>query len=171
MAIDATQTGNMGNLDALAVDIKGYLQDYVRQANTDYKGKYLFSGTLTNQESISKTGLGTNGMPFELVKGAATTDNPSGYTVVFKGNYETRSVNKDSTSTEVINTTADKVFGNNGNEAFDAIIGLYNTLAYNEDGTERSKDNPVTITDTANLNKYQQILGNFSDTYSKSKFD
>lgn len=168
MAVDATQTGNMGNLDALAIDIKGYLDDFIKLSNTDFKGKFLYSGTLTNEDSIAKTGLGTNKNPYELVQGESTKDNPSGLKVIFKGNYDTRSINKDSTTTEVINTSADKVFGDNATEAFDAIIGLYNTLAYTETGEKRTKESVVSITDTGNLNKYQKILGDFSDTIAKA---
>ncbi len=168
LSIDATQTGNMGNLDALAIDIKGYLEDFISEANSDYKGKYLFSGTLTDEESISKTELGTNLLPYELVEGEATAENPSGLQVIFKGNYESRAINKDSTTNEVINTDADKVFGNGATEAFEAIIGLYNTLAFTETGEKRTKDNVVSKTDTGNINKYQKILGDFSDFIAKA---
>jgi len=51
IAIDATQIGNSGNTFSLSVYIKGILKDIIKQANTDFNGKYLFAGTKTTPAS------------------------------------------------------------------------------------------------------------------------
>jgi flagellar hook-associated protein 3 FlgL len=166
-AIDSTQTGNMGNLDSLAVDLKGYLQDYIRDANADHKGKFLFSGTKTNPDSLNGSQNDENNYPFELVEGSPTADNPSGLSVIFKGDFSDREINKDDATTEVINVKADEIFGKGGTEAFQTIIDLYNTMAYKEDGVKRVKNDVYTKTDTAKIDAAQKKLADFSDTISK----
>jgi len=45
LSIDATQIGNLGQTESLAVYVKGILEDIVRNSNENMNGSYLFSGT------------------------------------------------------------------------------------------------------------------------------
>lgn len=137
LAIDATQVGNSITTATLGETLKGILEDVINIANSDYNGKLLFSGTKTTHDSINPAPPQQNSNPFELIEGAATDDNPSGLSVVFKGNFNERIINKDDNSTEAINVTADKIFGAGGTEVFDSIIELYNQLVYNDDGSRK----------------------------------
>ena len=110
------------------------LSDLITAANADNNGKYIFSGTITSADSIATNAsensiANTNNMPFELVQGEATADNPSGLSVVFKGNNKDREINKDSKTSEVINVKADDLFGEDSTEMFKPIIDMYNLLA------------------------------------------
>ncbi len=138
IAIESTLTGNSSNLKTLGTYVKGLLDDVVSKANSDFNGRFVFAGTITTADGITVTPPATDTQPFELVQGTVTTDNPSGLEVVFKGNNKDRAINKDDTSTEVVNTTAADIFGGTGNEIFSTIISLYNKLSYNDDGTERT---------------------------------
>ena len=159
LGIDATQTGNMGNLPSLAVYVKGIIGDIVNDASGDHNGKYLFSGTKTTGASLDKTDEASNNMPFEIVEGEKTGDNPSGLRVVFKGNFEDREINKDRYSNEVINQTADELFGANGTEMFENIIEVYNILAYREDGTKRTDEDTFGRLEVQRLNDLQKKIG------------
>ena len=166
-AIDSTQTGNMGNLETLAVDVRGMLDDIIRDANADSNGKFLFSGTKTNSTSLTSEDGTKHQYPFELVKETATATNPSGLVVKYYGNFKDREINKDASTTEVINATADKMFGDNGTKDLQALVDLYNVMAYREDGTARVKTDYYNKTDIANLDKAQQKLADTSDKISK----
>lgn len=168
IAIESVGTGVNLQLPTLAKNVKDYLEDLVQKANSDYNGKLLFSGTLTTNSSIADTGLGIDDSPYELIQGEATADNPSGLSVVFKGNNESRSINKDENSTEVINFTSTDVFGENGTAVFDEIIGIYNTLAYQSDGTERTSTSPLTTEDLATIDGYQQKLAQHNETLTSA---
>ncbi|HPO64123.1 MAG TPA: hypothetical protein PK762_13675 [Candidatus Kapabacteria bacterium] len=163
LAIDATTTGNSTSLSSLAVYVKGLLNDIIGNANSEFSGKYLFSGTKTTADSINPVEDMNNRYPFELVQGDATEDNPSGLKVIFKGNFEEKVINKNSTSTEVINTNAKEVFGENGTEVFEQIISLYNTLAYNSDGTLRGDNTTFTQEDFNRLNIANQKISQLQD--------
>lgn len=162
-AIDATQVGNSDHLPSLGVYVKGMLEDLVKKANSDQNGKFLFSGTKTTSDSLTKTPPATNDMPFEIVEGSPTADNPSGLSVVFKGNTNARIINKDDTSTEQINVPASSIFGNGSTEVFDNIIKLYNVLTYNADGTARGKNDNLTNEDFSKINGYQQGIANINE--------
>ena len=54
-ALDATQAGNTGNLSVISGAIKGILTDLIKDANSDYGGKFLYSGTQTTKSSIAVT--------------------------------------------------------------------------------------------------------------------
>lgn len=159
LAIDGTQTSNMGNLFTIGVYVKGLLEDIVREANYEFNGKYVFAGTKTTAESLNKTAEAQNDLPFEIVEGDATEDNPSGLRVVFKGNFKERIINKDSYSTEVINTSADNLFGNGGVEVFEAIIDLYNLFTYSSDGSQRDTTDLFSKVELGKLNQYQKRIG------------
>ena len=167
-AIDSTQTGNMGNLETLAVDIRGWIDDVIRDANLDNNGEFLFSGTKTSPKSLIDENGVTHKYPFELIQGEADEKNPSGLSVKFYGNLKERSINKDAATTEVINTTADKMFGENGTQALEALIDLYNVMAYREDGTARVKTDYYNKSDIARLDVAQQKLADSSDLISRA---
>lgn len=161
LAITSTQTGNSQTSVSLGVQVKGILEDLVQSANTDYKGKFLFSGTATTSESLNLDPPSTDSLPFEIVTGEATADNPSGLKVVFKGNNKDRIINKDANSTEVINTTAETAFGAEGTGLFNDIIDLYNIMTYNSDGTKRSDTDVMTSDDFTKVNELQKSITNY----------
>lgn len=158
LAIDATQSGNFGNLPVLALDIKGILDDILRDANSDFNGKLLFSGTKTTNASITVTPPATNNNPFELVQETPATGNPSGYKVIFKGDFNDREIYKDGNIKESINTKADEIFGTGGVKVFEDVVNLYNLLMYNKDGNKRGSGDTFTTSDLAKLNDYQKSI-------------
>jgi flagellar hook-associated protein 3 FlgL len=163
LAIDGTQVGNMGNLSVLANYVKGIITDIIRNANTDYNGSFVFAGTKTKASSFDSNLPNTNDMPFELIQGTPTQDNPSGLKVVFKGNQETKFINKDQKTSELVNTTSEEIFGQNGIEAFSYLINLYNILAFKQDGQPRMPQDVLTIDEVNLLNKEQSKIAEFSD--------
>jgi flagellin-like hook-associated protein FlgL len=164
LALDASKTSNASTLDAIAEYIKGILSDLVSKANVDFRGQFLFSGTLTRPESIIKTDPQQNDLPFELLKGTPDLTNPSGLSVIFKGNTKDRILSKDSQSTEVINVKSDELFGTGGTEYFDTVINLYNLLAYKSDGTKRGKSDFMTAEEYELLEKYQKEIAEIYDS-------
>ncbi len=163
IAVDGTQVGNMGNLSVLANYVKGIITDIIRNANTDYNGSFLFAGTKTKASSFDPSIPNTNDMPFELVEGTPTNNNPSGLQVVFKGNQDAKIINKDQGTSELVNTTSEEIFGKNGTEAFDSLINLYNVLAYRSDGQPRQSTDVLTTDEVNTLNKYQSQIAGFSN--------
>lgn len=164
--IDSTQTGNSGNIYTLGIYVKGMLKDMVGNANADFKGKYLFSGTKTRPESFETIGVaGTSfgGTPFELIEGESTPENQSGLQIVFKGNNENRLINKDHRTTEVINVAADKAFGTDGAEVFNTIVKIVNLLIYNEDGSVRQKGDVFNTDDTSTMSGLHSEIRHFQD--------
>lgn len=166
LAVDATATGNSGNVFTLGVYVKGILNDLVNDANSDYNGKFLFSGTKTTEESITPGASGDK-KPFELITDTPTSDNPSGLKVVFKGNTEDRSINKDAVSTEVISTNPKDLFGTNITELFAPVIKLYNIMTYNADGTKRDVNSAMTTDDVSKVNAAQAEIAQFNDNINK----
>ncbi len=162
LAVDGTQVGNMGNLSVLGNYIKGIITDITRDANADYNGSFLFAGTKTKAESFDPLVPNFNGMPFELIEGESTPANRSGLTVVFKGNQESRILNKDQKTTEKVNTTSEEIFGENGTEVFASLIDLYNLVMYNEDGTIRGVNDVLRVDEVDKLNIIQEKIANFS---------
>lgn len=163
LAIDGTQVGNMGNLSVLANYVKGIITDIIRNANTDYNGSFVFAGTKTKASSFDKNIPNTNDMPFELIEGTPTADNPSGLQVVFKGNQEAKLINKDQKTSELVNTTSEEIFGQNGTEAFNYLINLYNILAFKQGGQPRMPQDVLTIDEVNKLNIEQSKIAEFSD--------
>lgn len=158
LAVDASAVGNTNALYALGTYVKGLLEDIVNDANTDFNGKFLFSGTKTNSASLDQIVPGQNDMPFELLSDSPSADNPSGLRVIFKGNNKDRVINKDSNSEEIINSTASEIFGGSGTEVFKPIIDLVNLLTYNQDGTKRSQGDLLSRDEMARLNEYQKKI-------------
>ncbi len=164
IAVDASVTGNTGNLHSLGIYVEGILNDLVRDANADFNGHYLFSGTKTTPRDLNKTPEASNDDPFELFKGERTAENPSGYEVVFKGNNKDRIVNKDELTVETINAKAADMFGGDGADVFDSIINLYNLLAYNSDGEKRDKIDVFNKSDIGKLDQYQKEIADTADS-------
>lgn len=162
LAIDGTQVGNMGNLSVLGNYIKGIINDIVRDANADYNGSFLFAGTKTKANSFDPSIQNLNGMPFELIEGESTAENRSGLIVVFKGNQESRVLNKDQKTSEKVNTTSEEIFGKNGTEVFSSLIDLYNLVMYNEDGSVRGVNDVLRVDEVEKLNIIQEKIANFS---------
>lgn len=158
ITIDATSTGNSASTSGIAYSVKGFLESIVKDANVDFNGHFLFSGTATTPSSLDKSEAGDNN-PFELIKTAPNQDNFSGYKVVYKGNDEDRIMNIDKQSTEVINVQAKEMFGSGDSDVFESIIGIYNVLAYKSDGTQRGRLDFLSKVDMDNLNELQQKLG------------
>ncbi len=158
ISIEAASTGNNSNLYTMGVYIKGMMNDLIKDANADFNGKFLFSGTKSDPESIDRTAQATNDMPFELITEASTPENRSGFKMVFKGNFKDRIVNKDAQTTEVINVKPDQFFGENGTEIFDTIVDIYNLLTYNTDGTKRKELNIFTDDDVGLLDSLQKNI-------------
>lgn len=163
LAIDATNVGNSGNLSTLGTYVKGLIEDVVNTANQTYNGQFLFSGTKTTENSIIPIPPEKNNLPFELIKIDPTPDNPSGLIVSFKGNFAERSINKDSLSSEVINTKADELFGVGGKKMFESLINLYNLLTFNENGELRKDTDVFKADDIAKLDLYQKEIAGFNE--------
>ncbi|MBE2187956.1 MAG: hypothetical protein KGZ71_06520 [Desulfobulbaceae bacterium] len=166
LAIDATQIGNSGNAHSLSVFIKGIMEDILKQSNVDFNGKYLFSGTKTTPESMADAPE-NNKVPFELKKVPPTAENPSGMELVFHGNFKDRIINKDGKTTEIINTKADDIFGEDF-ELFDSILELYNLLAFKADGTPRQEFDNINTDDFDKLNILQKKLADYTEKIDKA---
>lgn len=162
LAVDGTQVGNMGNLSVLGNYIKGIITDIIRDANADYNGSFLFAGTKTRAESFDPNLPNANGMPFELVEGPPSEQNRSGLRVVFKGNQETKTLNKDQKTAEIVNTTSEEIFGQGGVEVFSVLIDLYNLVMYNEDGSVRGVNDVLKVHEVDKLNDIQKRIADFS---------
>lgn len=158
LTINATQTGNSGDIYSIGTYIKGLLEDIVRDANQDFNGKYLFSGTKTTSASLDQAPPASNDLPFEIVATAPSPTNRSGIEVIFKGNNEDRIINKDRKSTEIINAKADEIFGSGGTELFQSIIGIYNLVSFNNDGSKRQPGDYITAEELTRINDYQRIM-------------
>lgn len=163
IGIDATQTGSSGNTYTLGVYVKGMLQDILNDANANFNGKYLFSGTATTQDILGYDSNNNPIPPFELVQGEITADNPSGLSVVYHGNNEERIINKDSKSTEVININSTEMFGDSGTEYLNQVVDLYNLLSYNKDGTVRKIEDVFDREDVDKLGDIQGAIARYSD--------
>lgn len=166
LSIDATQVGNLGHTESLAVYVKGILEDIVRNSNENMNGSYLFSGTKTILKSLDNIEGSKIDGPFELIEGEKTKDNPSGLKVIFKGNNEDRTVNKDNYSIEKINVTSEELYGKNL-ESINYIIKLYNLLRYDEDGNIR-KEKRINLEEFDKLNFYQQQIANNVDNLNRT---
>ena len=148
-----------GNVSSIAIYIRGIMEDMVRNANMDFNGKYLFSGSMTTPNSILNDYPDMNNMPYELVYGEPSPDNPSGLSVVYKGNMEARTINKDSHTNEAINMTGEQLFGDGGVEFFQPIIDIYNTLLYAKDSYEfRESLDYVDREDALKIAEFQQVV-------------
>ena len=157
VVIDATHVGHKGATETLAQYVKGILEDMITKSNSEYNGQYIFSGTKTTPNSLDKTPEAQNDLPFELVEGTPSADNPSGLQIVFKGNNKSREILKDDKSTEVINTKAEDVFGAGSTELFERMIDLYNIMAYDENGNKRG-GTPLTREEVGKMSDLQKDI-------------
>jgi flagellar hook-associated protein 3 FlgL len=170
LSLDGRQITNQGNTQALATYIKGIFQDIVNQANSDFNGKLLFSGTRTTVDSIKSDPPAKDKMPFELIEETPSTENPSGMKVIFKGNENDRIINKDGRTTEVINAKSSQVFGADLGVIGD-VINIYNLFTYNTDGTKRGTNDALTKSDIDKLDIYQKNITNNYDKINKLTSD
>ncbi|HRP02077.1 MAG TPA: hypothetical protein PLE30_05440 [Candidatus Kapabacteria bacterium] len=170
LAVDATQIGVQGDSVSLAVYVKGILEDMVKEANKDLGGRYIFSGTKTLPNTIDINPPATNNQPYEIINVAKTTENPSGLDIVFKGNNNERIMNKDNYSTEVVNTTSDKLFGSNL-EGLKSVIDLYNVLYYKQDGSPREKHDQISQDEFNKLNLFQKNIADNVERLNKVNAD
>ena len=161
--VDVSKTSTGYNHFAIAQSIKGALEDIVSLANSDNNGDYLFSGTMTSPQNIQDANPTMNNMPFEIEQGPATPTNPSGLSVVFKGNNEKINVNISSTATEEINTTAEELFGPGGVEVLNKIIEVYNVVAYDTSGNQRPARTLLNAQELADLNTLQKDIADRYD--------
>ncbi len=166
LAIESTATGNSANMFTLSKFVKGLLEDSIKLANKDYNGRFLFSGTKTTPESLDKTDPSQNDFPIELIEGTPDAENPSGLSVIFKGNNKARIINKDPHSVEQINVLAEEVFGNGGVGIFQDVIKLYNIMAYNKDGIPRKLGDKLDSEDIKIIDKAQRRLAEIYDEVS-----
>jgi flagellin-like hook-associated protein FlgL len=130
LAVYSTNPAYDGNVSSVGEFIKGIMTDMIRNANGDFNGKYLFSGTKTTPNNIQADYPTMTNMPFQLIYGEGTAENPSGLSVIFKGNTDNRTINKDAHSDEVINLNPAAAFGAGGTAFFQPIIELYNVLQF-----------------------------------------
>lgn len=137
LGVDALQIANQDKWRTLASTAIEHRSDH-RSANATHGDIYVFAGTKNTASVLVPTPPETTQRPFELVTTTPTASNPSGLEVRFKGNTEPRTVQTGDASAEQVSTTADKIFGAGGTALFDTLIALYNTLAYNSDGTPRA---------------------------------
>lgn len=165
--IEATTVSNTASISNLGAYVKGLLTDLINIANQEYNDHYLFSGTMTTPESIKNTNLGTDDLPFEIVEGTPDANNPSGLSVIFKGNNEERIVNKGPRSAETVNITADQIFGAGSTDVFNKVIELYNTLAYDENGVKREEHDELSTDDFIKLDGLQKELGYMYDEVNR----
>jgi flagellin-like hook-associated protein FlgL len=148
--------------------VKGFLTDIVTAANTDFNGHFLFAGTKTTKNSITPTGAQKDNMPFEIVQDVPSATNPSGLRVDFKGNNNDRVINKDGSTTEVLNTKSGDIFGYGGTAVLNDLVDLYNLLKYKSDGSERGDNDVFTPADSDKLNSLQKKITDSYDVVNRT---
>lgn len=163
IAISATQIGVAQDVSTLGKQIRGILDDIIKDLNSDFDGQFLFSGNLLNTDSIISPPGATNKLPFELIQETPTPENPSGLKIIFKGNTKKIIINTSKVSSEVINTTADELFGDTALTSLNKIIDLYNLLTYNKDGLPRGQNDLFNTDDLSKLNDYQKEIAKMYD--------
>ncbi len=164
LAIESSATGNMGNLYSMGVYVKGLLDDIVNDANLDFKGRFLFSGTKTTPDSLDNDAK----IPYVLVEGEPTEDNLSGLSVEFNGNDKGRRVNKDKYSDERINILPSELFGESATEIFQPIINLYNIFTYDSEGNKRDENSKFTKEELGLIDGYQKEIADFHTMISNA---
>lgn len=161
--VDVSKTSTGYNHFAIAQTIKGALEDIVSLANKDNNGDYLFAGTMTSPRDIQNANPTLNNMPFEVIHGASTPTNPSGLSIVFKGNNDDIKVNISDKSSEIVNTKAEQLFGAGGMEVLQKIIDIYNVVAYDQSGTQRPARTLLNATELSELNVLQKDVADKYD--------
>ncbi len=157
-AVYSMSPANANTLHSLANVVKNNIEDILASANNSHNNKFLFSGNITTSQALQAVNGNDQRLPFSLDKVAPTPNNPSGLVVRFHGNFQERLINRDSVSTEVVNTTADKLFGNNGVQYLNEMIEIYNTLAYDENGQLRDESSRFTPAETTKLSRAIETL-------------
>lgn len=163
IAISATQIGVAQDVSTLGKQIRGILDDIIKDLNSDFDGQFIFSGNLLNQESIIQPSGSTNKLPYEIIQETPSPENPSGLKIIFKGNTKKIVINTSKVSSEIINTTADELFGDTELSALNKIIELYNLLTYNKEGLPRGQNDLFNTDDLSKLNDLQKELGKMYD--------
>jgi flagellin-like hook-associated protein FlgL len=168
LSVTSTNIAYDGSVASIGTYIKGIMEDMLRNANADFNGKYMFSGTKTDPKNIQAEYPDMNNMPFEFVEGEATTDNPSGISIVFKGNTDARTINKDGHTNEMINMTAEDLFGEGGTAYFQPIIDIYNILQFQSDGTPRDTLDSLNTEEKRRINELQTQVANNVEKVNKN---
>ncbi|MCX7908864.1 MAG: hypothetical protein N2560_05020 [Ignavibacteria bacterium] len=163
VAISSTQIGVAQDVSTLGKQIRGLLDDIIKDLNSDFDGQFLFAGNVLNSEDIVSPPSSANKLPFEIVQDPPSSENPSGLRVIFKGNTKKIIVNTSKVSAEIINTTADELFGDETLVALNKVIELYNLLTYNKDGSLRGPNDLFNTEDLSKLNDYQKEIGKMYD--------
>lgn len=164
ISLDATTQINFDKLPTIAENIKQLLGDAVQAANYEFDGRFAFSGTKTTRNAINSQPPATNNLPYELLQGTATATNPSGLSVIFKGNNNDRTISTSSTTSERTNPKPFDTFGANGTQVFDNIISVYNAVNYKPDGTARTNNDGMTASESQKL---ADTIKNLSDSNDK----
>lgn len=164
-AIDSTNEQSEA-LQVIGGNFRGYLDDLVREANADYNGHFLYSGTKTTVNSIKNDNPESTGNPFQIIQGEKTKENPSGLRVEFRGNNKDRIINKDQKNDQVINQKQEEIFGAN-NELFNLIIDMHNVLAYNNDGEVRKDTDNFNSNDMKEIDRIQKGLADYYDDINR----
>lgn len=162
IAISATQISVAHDVSILGKQVRGIIEDIVRDLNSDFDGQFIFSGNVLISEYI-QVPPGSNKLPYEIIEETPTGDNPSGLKVVFKGNTKKLVVNTSKVSSEVINTTADELFGDISIPGLNKIIELYNLLVYNKDGSLRGEKDLFNKDDLTILENLQKEIAKMYD--------
>lgn len=163
VAIDATKTGVVRDLPILGNAVRGLLNDIVKDLNSDFNGQFIFSGTLTSPESIQQPPGSLNTLPFEIIQENPSSNNPSGLKVVFKGNNNRVVINTSKVSSEILNTTANDLFGDATASSLNSIVELYNLLTYDSNGNLRDSNDLFSQSDLLKLNELQKKFGEIYD--------
>lgn len=163
IAISSTQIGVAQDVDTLGKQVRGLLDDIIKDLNSDFDGQFVFAGNLLNSESIPQPIGSSNKLPYEIIQETPTPENPSGLKIIFKGNTNKIVISTSKISSEVINSTADELFGDTTLSSLNKIIDLYNLLTYNRDGNLRGPNDLFNPEDLIKLNEYQKEIGKMYD--------
>lgn len=167
IAIDATKTGVAGEVSTLGKRVLGLIKDIIKELNSDFAGKYIFTGTKITPDSLDQPLGSTNSLPFELIQENPTSSNPSGLKIIFKGNVNKISVNFGKGSSEIINSTVDELFEDSIGSSLNNLIDLYNLLTYNENGVPRTQNDLFNSNDIAKLDTIQKKIGEMIDKVNR----
>ncbi|MGQ9818538.1 MAG: flagellin N-terminal helical domain-containing protein [Candidatus Kapaibacteriales bacterium] len=167
IAIDASKTAVANEVSTLGKSVLGLIKDIVKELNSDFAGKYIFSGTKITPYSIAQPPGSTNTLPFELVQDNPSSTNPSGLRIIFKGNVNKISVNFGKGNAEIINSTTDELFGDTLGSSLNNLIDLYNLLTFNENGLQRTQNDLFNSGDIAKLDVIQKKIGEMIDRVNR----
>jgi flagellar hook-associated protein 3 FlgL len=109
----ANTTNDSTSYQALAQQVTGLINQALTQANTQFNGQYLYSGTTTGVQPFTVASTNAQGQPESVSYNGSAT---SGQTVVNTG--------------QTVNTTysGSQVFQSSGGDVFQALIGLRDLL-------------------------------------------